>query len=769
MRGFRGRADGPGAAGLLGALLVVVAAAALAVPGARAEDAAPGSPAWVTASPVPDSSDVSVRWEAVEGATKYQIAHSTDGGGTWTPAAAVEAAPAGAEAAPEPAATLTGRHSLRLFSGGSLAQLAAAGEAACPGGIVIWVQDAAEEWFSYISGAPVFANARFVAAFPGGLDRRAVFVSLCEPAPAGAANTAQPVVDDGAADAPAEPVSHVISVRDASKSRIVRVRAGNDAGWGGWTKSNTIPASAPQVTVPAPRGGAPFVPVPVPSSPLTAGLAAPTGLKVSPQDGRFVIDWGAVTGALSYDVRLKPEGGELTIVATGLDGQKYTHYAGTRINEVGVRARDADGVSEWANLARHVVPPAGFMAGWIGSPPAGSASAASATATPPADESSGEVAKPSGLTVKREKYGRVVEEIEDQRTRLLLSFTSSAPGAGANIACSDTDGWYWHLCGWVDSTDDNAVKFDTVPGARQHPLKIVSYRRGAESPHPAGDFYLGGRHYSVAVRTISGGNSSAWTVSDVTRPLFPLLSGFTHTRGTGSVTLNWTPNFWTTGYNFECYQYTPGSPGSRTYTPCKSLTDQDDTLSTHTVTIDSWTVSSDGNTTTHTIDDSKVIDIAIQSTNKWSIHEDFGGTERNGWALAPLIDPLGLTVSGVTDTAATLTVAGHTMQWWYSANRGPHSTCQGPVAANTAALTGLTPGLTYIYAAYSDSACSASNFLERAGAFSTATLTASRGANATGATLTIADHGGGAWSYKGTSGGLRARRAPTSRPGRRRR
>ena len=92
------------------------------------------------------------------------------------------------------------------------------------------------------------------------------------------------------------------------------------------------------------------------------------------------------------------------------------------------------------------------------------------------------------------------------------------------------------------------------------------------------------------------------------------------------------------------------------------------------------------------------------------------------------------------------------MQWWYSANRGPHSTCQGPVAANTAALTGLTPGLTYIYAAYSDSACSASNFLARAGNFSTATLTASRGADASGATLTIADHGGGAWSYQRTAG-----------------
>ena len=388
MRGFRGRADGPGAAGLLGALLVVVAAAALAVPGARAGDAAPGSPAWVTASPVPDSSDVSVRWEAVEGATKYQIAHSTDGGETWTPAAAIEAAPA--EAAPEPAATLTGRHSLRLFSGGSLAQLAAAGEAACPGGIVIWVQDAAEEWFSYISGAPVFANARFVAAFPGGLDRRAVFVSLCEPGPAAPA-AAQPVVDDGAADAPAEPVSHVISVRDASKSRIVRVRAGNDAGWGGWTKSNTIPAAAPRVTVPVlpGGGGVPFVPapVPVPASPVLASLAAPTGIQASPNEDNdeFIVRWDEVSGALSFDVRVKPEGGSWTIVATAFGGLRYKHLTSDRIDRVAVRSRNADGVSVWAEKNRQVTPPAGFMASYVGSTPAGSASAASASPTPPAD------------------------------------------------------------------------------------------------------------------------------------------------------------------------------------------------------------------------------------------------------------------------------------------------------------------------------------------------------------------------------------------------
>ena len=43
-----------------------------------------------------------------------------------------------------------------------------------------------------------------------------------------------------------------------------------------------------------------------------------------------------------------------------------------------------------------------------------------------------------------------------------------------------------------------------------------------------------------------------------------------------------------------------------------------------------------------------------------------------------------LTASRVTATGARLTIAGHTAQWWYKAAAGPHATCQGPVAANTA-------------------------------------------------------------------------------------
>ena len=77
-------------------------------------------------------------------------------------------------------ATLTGQGALRIFSGGSVADLDAAAEAACPGGAQIWVQDADGGWQLYSTSAPAFANAPFSTAFPDGLGLQAVFVSGCD-------------------------------------------------------------------------------------------------------------------------------------------------------------------------------------------------------------------------------------------------------------------------------------------------------------------------------------------------------------------------------------------------------------------------------------------------------------------------------------------------------------------------------------------------------------------------------------------------------------
>ena len=67
-----------------------------------------------------------------------------------------------------------------------------------------------------------------------------------------------------------------------------------------------------------------------------------------------------------------------------------------------------------------------------------------------------------------------------------------------------------------------------------------------------------------------------------------------------------------------------------------------------------------------------------------------------------------LTASNIQAKEATLNLTVHTAQWWYKADTGPHTTCQGPVAANTATkhVTGLSPGTAYVYTVYSDSGCS---------------------------------------------------------------
>ena len=64
---------------------------------------------------------------------------------------------------------------------------------------------------------------------------------------------------------------------------------------------------------------------------------------------------------------------------------------------------------------------------------------------------------------------------------------------------------------------------------------------------------------------------------------------------------------------------------------------------------------------------------------------------------------LSLTKAG---TSATLSIANWTGNWWYSADTGPHTTCQGPVSGTSATLTGLTVGTRYTYTAHGDSACS---------------------------------------------------------------
>ena len=78
--------------------------------------------------------------------------------------------------------------------------------------------------------------------------------------------------------------------------------------------------------------------------------------------------------------------------------------------------------------------------------------------------------------------------------------------------------------------------------------------------------------------------------------------------------------------------------------------------------------------------------------------------------------PATLTVSNVTVDGATLNLYGHDLQWWYDADTGPHTTCQGPVTAgtSTADLTGLTANQPYTYRAYNAAGCNDGDLLASA-------------------------------------------------------
>ncbi len=123
------------------------------------------------------------------------------------------------------------------------------------------------------------------------------------------------------------------------------------------------------------------------------------------------------------------------------------------------------------------------------------------------------------------------------------------------------------------------------------------------------------------------------------------------------------------------------------------------------------------------------------SDNGWNIgysHFKNSGQSWNSWSdwhifRADFEFNPSLTASSITSTGATLTMAHHTGTWYYKATTGPHTTCQGPVAANTSTktLTGLTPGTSYTYSAYSDSGCTTANLLATASAFTTSGVSVS--------------------------------------------
>ena len=377
---------------------------------------------------------------------------------------------------------------------------------------------------------------------------------------------------------------------------------------------------------------------------------APANVQVTPNGNTLDITWDAVSGATSYELRAKPDGGTSWVdVATGVTETSYSYTPPDTINYIGVRARNDNGVSAWTDISR--MP----SSDWLRTVQQSGASAQSV-------QPLAKLNAPSWGTITR------------RNTRphaLYLNWTAVTGATGYNVVCSDTDGWDWWQCGSINSGTTTTL---TVDSDEEEGGTLGRYRS-----------------YKLSVRAVTGNASDAsdWVNSVNIRPVVGNLSNLVATRGNGSITPTWTPNPWTTGYNIDCA--VPASGQVADYTHCATLTGQDDTATSHTATVSSWTAGG----TNYTIDNTKTYDIQIISTNAW-------GQARTE---VPLVHPITLMSSRVTATSATLTLRNYSGSWWLKPTAPADAACKSMGTAATESLSDLKGGTTYTYKAYSDSSC----------------------------------------------------------------
>ncbi len=289
-----------------------------------------------------------------------------------------------------------------------------------------------------------------------------------------------------------------------------------------------------------------------------------------------------------------------------------------------------------------------------------------------------------------------------------------------------------------------AASFTTLPPPHVSILDHVS----------TGDSTITGS-VQQAVDFTTGPNSGGYTLTSVTIPLRKKTAG----TGTLAITLHAASGDWPAATPLATLTGTSPTSSTWTNTPF-TCTGAGCNLSPSTNYFIVATQSNNSGEFSWRYDGATPTQSRSPSDNGWTIGKSAqktgsNWTSWNDWHIFRAdfeYKDFRVTVSSITATTATLTIFGHTDAWYYKATTGPHTTCQGPVAAgtSTASLTGLTPGTPYTYSAYSDSTCTTGNLLATAAQFTTPTLTVSS-ITATGATLTIANHTA-AWYYKATTG-----------------
>ena len=293
--------------------------------------------------------------------------------------------------------------------------------------------------------------------------------------------------------------------------------------------------------------------------------------------------------------------------------------------------------------------------------------------------------------------------------------TATAAGATENLS-GLTPGYSYTYGAYSDSSCENEIVSEsfTTPG---HP----SVSNLSESSSASGVAVYSGNHAATGFDI--GSSANGYTLKSVTVKIWSVgttagdLSVAVHEDSSGNPAS--TAAYTLTGTN-------PTLPGEATFTcPTNTTCTLSDTDGYFLVLKGTGATSSNAYSWETTLSNGQT---NTPGDFGWTIADDAKRYTSSAWGdqtgsglfkVSATINPI-LTVTGVSATGATLNLAHQGgASWYYKANTGPHTACQGPVTANTQALTGLTSGATYTYYAYSDSTCATGTILDTADEFTT--------------------------------------------------